>query len=70
MASCGAQVEALRGPSAIPGGGGARSAGRRRDLSLSGVDEVLKGTIVVNPNGEGRGAACRAIKPKENNETN
>jgi hypothetical protein len=29
----------------------------------SGVDGAIKGLIVVNLNGEGRGVACRAIKP-------
>lgn len=30
----------------------------------SGVDGAIEGIIVVKVNGEGRGVACRAIKPK------
>ena len=29
----------------------------------SGVDGKIEGLIVVNLNGEGRGVACRAVKP-------
>jgi hypothetical protein len=33
---------------------------------LSSVDGAINGLIVVILNGEGRGVACRASKPKEN----
>jgi hypothetical protein len=35
-----------------------------RSARLSSVDGAIEGIIVVKVNGEGRGVACRAIKPK------
>ena len=51
-----------------------RSCERRQTFAghatrLSSVDGAINGLIVVILNGEGRGVACRVIKPKENYET-
>jgi hypothetical protein len=48
-----------------------RSCERRQTFAghatrLSSVDGAITGLIVVILNGEGRGVACRASKPKEN----
>jgi hypothetical protein len=48
-----------------------RSCERRQTFAghttrLSSVDGAINGLIVVILNGEGRGVACRASKPKEN----
>src|SRR5664280_3637668 len=40
-----------------------------RSACLSSGNGASNGQIVGISNGEGRGAACRAVKPKEDNET-
>jgi excisionase family DNA binding protein len=56
------------GPAAISHSGSGQSGVQPLGHSArsSGVDGAIKGQIVVNRNGEGRGVPCRVVKPKGN----